>query len=47
MVRSRDQTALVSFAEFDASVQGWLNHVRHADSWGLRQHILEQPLRRP
>jgi RNA-directed DNA polymerase len=34
----------ISFAEFDASVQGWINHVRHADSWGLRKHMLT-PLR--
>lgn len=31
----------ISFAEFDASVQGWINHVRYADSWGLRRHVLE------
>jgi RNA-directed DNA polymerase len=31
----------ISFAEFDAAVQGWVNHVRHADSWGLRAHVLE------
>jgi hypothetical protein len=31
----------ISFAEFDASVQGWINHVRYADSWGLRGKILE------
>jgi hypothetical protein len=30
----------ISFAEFDASVQGWINHARFADSWGLRQHML-------
>ncbi len=36
----------ISFAELDASVQGWINHVRHADSWGLRRHILEMlPIR--
>lgn len=34
----------ISFAEFDASVQGWINHVRYADTWGLRQHVLGQPL---
>ena len=34
----------ISFAEFDASVQGWINHVRNADSWGLRRHMLS-PLR--
>jgi RNA-directed DNA polymerase len=37
----------ISFAEFDASVQGWINHVRHADTWGLRQRVLDTPLRRP
>ena len=30
----------ISFAQFDASVQGWINHVRRADSWGLRRHML-------
>lgn len=30
----------ISFAEFDASVQGWINHVRYADTWGLRKHLL-------
>jgi len=35
----------ISFAEFDAGVQGWINHVRYADSWGLRAHVLGQPLR--
>lgn len=34
----------ISFAEFDASVQGWINHVRYADSWGLRTHLLGKPL---
>ena len=31
----------ISYAELDASIQGWINHVRHADSWGLRRHVLE------
>ena len=26
-------------AELDASVQGWINHARYADSWGLREHV--------
>ena len=30
----------ISFGEFDASVQGWINRVRQADSWGLRAHVL-------
>jgi len=28
-----------SSAELDASVQGWINHVRYADTWGLRQQV--------
>ena len=36
----------ISFAELDASVQGWINHVRYADSWGLREHIFaSHPIR--
>lgn len=34
----------ITFAEFDASVQGWVNHVRYANTWGLREHQLGQPL---
>jgi RNA-directed DNA polymerase len=37
----------ISFAEFDASVQGWINHVRYADTWGLRRHVLGRGFRRP
>lgn len=33
------QAGLISFAELDASVQGWINHVRYADTWGLREHV--------
>ena len=29
----------ISFAELDASVQGWINHVRYGDTWGLRGYI--------
>jgi len=28
-------------AQIDASVRGWINHVRYADSWGLRRALLE------
>lgn len=31
--------AQISFAELDASINGWVNHVRYADTWGLRNHI--------
>ncbi|MEN8260753.1 MAG: RNA-directed DNA polymerase [Pseudomonadota bacterium] len=34
----------ITFAEFDSSVQGWINHVRYADTWGLRRQVLSQPL---
>lgn len=33
------QAGQISFAELDASVQGWINHVRYADTWGLRQQV--------
>jgi len=29
----------ISFGEFDASVKGWVNHIRYADSWGLRKEV--------
>jgi len=35
------QQGKISFGEFDASVQGWINHVRYADTWGLRKHLLK------
>jgi len=35
------QRGSISFGEFDASVQGWINHVRYADTWGLRRHVLD------
>ena len=34
------QDGAISFGEFDAAVQGWVNHVRQADSVGLRAHVL-------
>ena len=39
----------ITFAEFDASVKGWVNHVRYADTWGLRTHVFKDGLvfRRP
>jgi retron-type reverse transcriptase len=30
----------ITFMEINASVQGWINHVRYADSWGLRRTVL-------
>ena len=32
----------IGFLAFDACVQGWINHVRYADSWGLRRHVLKK-----
>lgn len=41
------QGGSISFAELDASVQGWINHVRYADTWGLREHLFaSHPIRR-
>jgi hypothetical protein len=33
------QAGRISFGELDASVKGWVNHVRFADTWGLREHL--------
>jgi len=42
------QAGEITFAELDASVQGWINHVRYADTWGLRQHLFDShPFRHP
>lgn len=35
------QRGAITFAELDASVKGWVNHVRYGDTWGLRTHIFE------
>ena len=38
----------ISFAELDASVQGWIAHARHGDTWGLREHVFTRhPMRSP
>lgn len=29
-----------NFPDLQASVQGWVNHVRYADTWGLRRSVL-------
>jgi hypothetical protein len=39
--------ARISLAELEASIRGWTNHVAHADSWGLRRHMLEGLAIRP
>ena len=36
----------ISFAELDSSVQGWVNHASHGNTWGLREHVFSSwPLR--
>ena len=35
------RTGAISFAQFDASVQGWINHVRYADTYSLRTRMFE------
>jgi len=42
------QAGHISFAELDASVRGWINHVRYGDTWGLRQRLFStHPIRPP
>jgi hypothetical protein len=36
----------ITFAEFDATVQGWINHARYGDTWGLRRHLLGKALKK-
>jgi len=40
--RLRRQVAAgqISRSQLDAAVQGWIAHVQHADTWGLRQALL-------
>ncbi len=32
----------ITFAELDAAVQGWINHVRYGDTWSLRNRLFQQ-----
>ena len=36
------QDGTITFAELDASVNGWVNHVRFADTWGLRKIVFRR-----
>lgn len=36
------QLGEMTFVELDATVQGWINHVRYGDTWGLRRHLLSK-----
>jgi hypothetical protein len=33
----------ISQTQVTASIQGWVNHVRYADTWGLRRSLLTSP----
>jgi hypothetical protein len=37
----------ISYADLEASILGWANHVGHADSWGLRRHVMDGLVIRP
>ncbi len=37
----------ISFGELEASIRGWIAHVGHADTWGLRQRVLDSLVIRP
>lgn len=42
------QAGQITFAELDGSVQGWINHVRYGDTWGLREQVFAtHPIRAP
>ena len=34
----------LSFEKLDASVQAWIAHLEHGDTWGLRRSLLNSPL---
>ena len=36
------RVGIIHYAELDASVRGWVNHVRYADTWGLRKQVLNR-----
>lgn len=36
------QAGRITFAELDATVKGWVNHVRYADTYGLRKAVLSK-----
>jgi hypothetical protein len=38
------QRGEITRQQLDASVQGWINHVRYGDTWGLREAVLSQHL---
>ncbi len=40
-LRTEFQLKKTSFDKITASVQGWVNHVRYANTWGLRRGILQ------
>jgi hypothetical protein len=41
------QAGRIPFADVTASVQGWVNHARHGQTYGLRKHLLRQIVIKP
>jgi len=39
-LRCQAAAGRISLSQLDAAVQGWIAHVQHADTWGLRQALL-------
>ena len=39
-LRSAHRTGEISLDQVTASVQGWVNHTRFGDTWGLRRAVL-------
>lgn len=46
-LRAGFQSRKTPFDKITASVQGWVNHVRHANTWGLRRAILQSLIPNP
>ena len=40
------RAGVISFGEFDATVQGWVAYAGHGDTWGLRRALLGRALQR-
>jgi hypothetical protein len=40
-MRQLYEKSLITFEELNASVQSWLGHAKHADSYGLRKKALQ------
>lgn len=47
ILRMEFRSRKISFETITASLQGWVNHVRYANTWGLRRAILQFPIPNP